>query len=194
MSFRQRIRQHDEVAIPIVVERFKLFGFECFVTGTEVDSRELQLALRAQHDDTSLMMRFRPDRILISRGNRSLLCEVKSENKGYRNFAIEVESYIAAILWNTASRNVMHALVDLSNNDLVICCWLNEIPKPKLIKIPRRRGFPRAIGRVRQRFPDIPFETTEWKGGSGTPYFLLPKSSSFLTEFNAFVMAELLAD
>ena len=187
MSFDRRVSQHDEMAIPIVVEHFAAIGFACYELGTETDSKGLHSALMAQYDGTSIMLRFRPDRVFIKPRYRSILCEIKSEANGYRNFAIEADSFQAAHEWDSGHERVMYAFVDLSNGHVVMCCWASDIPMPYRIFVPRRWDFDEQFQRMSIAYSGAVIEPKEYRGGSGTPYFLISKSSQYLRLFDEFM-------
>lgn len=185
-SGNRRMVQH-EAAVNIVASKFEMLGFECHSMGTEVNAKEMQKALRAQYDATSVMLRFRPDRIFVKRGMRSILCEVKSEAKGYQNFAVEVDSYDAAIQWNSMYNHVMHAFVTLPDNS-VKCCWLSNVPRPEHFYVPNRPSHRRTIARLKNCWCDVGIEVVRHWGGSGTAYFLIPKDAPYLKPFEQFAL------
>ena len=184
-----RMRQHDDKAVPIVINEFRRYGFEAYQLGTESDSEELRKALMQQSDKTSLMLRFRPDTTFIRAGTRSILCEIKSEAGRYPNFAIEVDSYSAALQWNMLYKHVMYAFVDLGNMH-IYCCWADDVPSPQVIRIPKRWDYSENMRRLETEWPNIRMITEDFQPApekSGTPYFLLPKRSSVLQPFDVFV-------
>ena len=190
MGFATRARQHDGDATPMVVSLFESVGFVCYDLGTETDSDELHRALMSQYDETSIMLRFRPDKVFVKSGYRSLLCEIKSESQGYPNFAIEVDSYQAAHKWDSDCERVMYSFVDLSQEQArVACCWVGDVPPPTSIRVPRRWDFERQLERMAAAFPGADMIPCQYIRGkqSGTPYFLIRKTSVYLKPFNQFI-------
>ncbi|MFN0071172.1 MAG: hypothetical protein ACKVVP_06745 [Chloroflexota bacterium] len=96
-SFSGRRDQHDLKAAVLVESAFEARGARVFTFGVEVDDQSFWDALRQQHDSTSLMLRFRPERAVVLPGTGALVCEVKSEAGGYSNFAVEADSYAAGL-------------------------------------------------------------------------------------------------
>jgi hypothetical protein len=190
VSFAARASQHDKDAIPVVVSAFESVGFACYDLGTETDSDELHQALMSQYDETSIMLRFRPDRVFIRRGYRSVLCEIKSESQGYPNFAMEADSYQAAHKWDADCERVMYAFVDLSQEQArMVCCWVGDIPLPSQIRVPRRWDFEQQTERMRMAYPGADVIPARYVPGkqSGTPYFLIRKFSPYLKPFGQFM-------
>ena len=185
-SFQARSGQHDKLAVPIVEAVFKRHGFKGYSIGTENDDAKLYELLRAQSDPTSIMLRFRPDRVKIRPGVRAVLCEIKSEAGRYPNFAVEVDSYRAAILWNQQSKHVMFALVDLATRD-TYGVWADEFPRPGTVFVPGRWDFEKQRARMVREWPGLPLTPVRWVGGSGTPYMLIPKNHPCLTELDRFI-------
>jgi len=199
-----RMKIHDDVGIPLVIDRLREFGFQCHKMGTETDSRALYEALVALDDQPALMLRFRPDLIATHQEVRTILCEVKCELADHNNFAIEADSYRAARIWNGACRRVVYIFVDLvesENGDWdtvwkgrrfsfncidVSSCWADEIIEPRSILIPERWDFNEQYDRMGQEWPNARRVPIQYKKGSGTPFFTLSKSATFLNPFNIF--------
>lgn len=185
--------QHDEKAVPMVVALFRRYHFEGHVLGTEADDESFRMALRGQSDRTSIMLRFRPDRTFVKQGARSVLCEIKSEGGKYANFAVEADSYRAAMEWNAAHRHVCFAFVDLGSGS-VFCCWADQVPRPRAIRVPRRWDFGANMRRLQAEMPGAILHEEPYRPGpfsSGTPYFLVPKGSPFLVLADQFIAREL---
>src|SRR5262249_34908146 len=158
------------VAHPCRAERFAATPF-----GLERDPPALRDALRSQSDPTSILLRYRPDQLLVKVGERSLLCEVKSEAEGYPNFAVEADAYLAGLDWNAIYRHVAYAFCDLRVG-VSWACWAEEIPSPQEIIVPlRHRHAADALRRMPLAFPDARIESRDYGNGSGTPFFLMPK-------------------
>jgi hypothetical protein len=134
------------------------------------------------------MLRFRPDRAFVKVGGRSVLCEIKSEDQGRPNFAIEIDSYRAALEWNMTWQHVMYAFVDLaSSTNAVYCCWANDVPTPKAINVPRRWDFEKTYRRLQDEWPGVDLRLVPHRSGAGTPYFLVWKRSNFLVPIDTFI-------
>lgn len=188
-----RAKPHDEIGLRLVIGRFQAHGYQNFLYGTETDSEALRRALQGQHDPTSIMLRFRPDQAFVKPGVRTVLCEVKTEGGQYPNFAIEADSYRAALLWNAAHRHVMFTFADLGAETLV-ACWAQDLPPPREIRVPRRWDFADNMERMRAEFPGVPLVPWPHKpggAGSGTPYFLVPKRTRALTALDGFIVRDL---
>lgn len=191
-TFKQRRRQHDEKAMPIVEEEFSKFGFDKFDDGVETQSDEKRIALSQQKDITSLMHRYRPDAIMIKRGEMSILCEVKSEADGKPNFAIEVDSYTVAHALQGTGQSVMYAFVDLSvKPPVVLCCWVDNVPSPTFILMPNRWDYGDNLARMQEQYPGARIKPLFGAAGSGTPFFLIPKKFAALLPFSEFAVKKL---
>jgi hypothetical protein len=188
-----RMRQHDEVAVPLVMFQWSRFGFECHIFGGEVDNANLQTALRSQSDPTSLMLRFRPDRVFVRPGLRSLLCEVKSEGGRQPNFAIEVDSYLAAKVWNATQGHVVYAFIDLQT-EAVSCCWADSIPTPTRVLMPARWDREANRERLERELPEAHLVDFDRTCGSGTPFFTISKRAAYLQPMDEFVKVEILGE
>lgn len=185
-TFKERSSQHDDIAIPLVEAIFERHGFKGFTIGTETDDKSLYEMLRNQSDPTSIMLRFRPDRVKIKRGVRAVLCEVKSEGGRYPNFAVEIDSYRAAILWNQHSKHVMFALVNIADRT-AYGVWADEFPSPRTVFVPRRWDYEKQYRRMVAEWPGSTVKPVNWGGGSGTPYMLIPKDHKCLMGLDRFV-------
>lgn len=191
-KFTDRASKHDAEALPLVIESFARYDFGCHIMGTEIDNPEARAALTAQSDSTSIMLRYRPDRFFTQKGNRSVLCEVKSEYQGYTNFAIEFDSFAATKQWNASGRHVMYALVDLIKGH-ISCCWAGDIPAPTKVFVPRREwDYENTLARLTRENPEVNFISRPYSNGSGTAYFLLSKIHKSLKPFDVFVEHELI--
>lgn len=191
-GFANRASRHDNEALPLVIESFAKYDFGCQIMGTETDNPQARAALTSQSDKTSIMLRYRPDRFFTQKGNRSVLCEVKSEYQGRPNFAIEFDSFIGTKQWNASGRHVMYALVDLTKNT-ICCCWAGDIPAPESVLVPKREwDYEDTLARLTRENPEINFISKSFSNGSGTAFFLLSKSHKCLKPFDAFVENELI--
>jgi len=191
MSFKRRSAQHNGLAVPFVESIFASYGFISYTIGTEMDDEELHELLRKQRDPTSIMLRFRPDRVSVRPGIRSVLCEIKSESGLHPNFSIEIDSYEAAILWNRVCKNVMFVFVDLSRK-AALATWADDLPKPVQIYVPRRQGWEDRIRQLRHDYPAADIREIQWIRGSGTPFTTVRKDHPCLIELSRFIESELL--
>lgn len=174
-SFSVRAAQHDGPALRAVVAAFRAEGFHNFRFGSEVDGPALRDAVRTDDDPTSILLRYRPDQVFGRPGARTVLCELKSETKGYPNFAVEADAYLAGLDWNALYRHVMYAFCDLSQGTHW-ACWADEVPRPSQIVVPNfHRRFAESMRRLPRAFPGAAICVRDWGDGSGTPYFCVPK-------------------
>lgn len=190
-NFSKRREQHDNIAIPLVTKLFKAYQFDKHRWGFEFDKQVTKTSLSSQHDKTSMLLRYRPDVVFTKIGWRSVLCEIKSENQGYKNFAVELESWLATKEWNLHQNHVMYAFVDIVPKK-VLCCWANTIPLPGIVYLPKTPDFTKTKNRIKANLPHLVITLTKYSSGSGTPYFLLPKNSKYLIKFDEFINTELL--
>ena len=190
MGFRRRTDQHDRQAVALVESIFASYGFLSFRMGVEVALCESAWLLR-QSDPTSILLRFRPDRVHLRPNRRSVLCEIKSEAKARPNFAVEFDSWRAARMWNRSGRHVMLVGVDLVTR-CAWACWVDSVPRPSRIFVPRRWDWERQMIRLAKEAPWARLKPVRYRSGSGTPYFLLPKTHPCWTPLPRFIERELL--
>jgi hypothetical protein len=176
----------------LVKEIFLRHGFYGFRIGTETDDKRCWELLSMQSDPTSLMLRFRPDLLQIKPRARTVLCEVKSEAKGYQNFAVEFDSWMSSIMWNRSGHHVMYAFVDLSRES-VSACWADDIPRPFIVRVPRRQNWEKHVSRLKQEAPWAQLQLVPYTNGSGTPYFLLHKEIKCLQPLEYFIRVHLIS-
>jgi len=186
-----RRRQHDDFALPMVLAVWEKQGFDAHKAGTETDVDALRKSLRAQNDPASRMMRFRPDQVLVKHGAGSILCEVKSEGRGYHNFAVETDSWLATQSWEKAIGRVCYAFADLKR-DTVLACWSGDLPRPGRVRVPTRFDWLETMARLAEEIPWAYLEPVEHQGGSGTAHFLVAKCADFLRPLDTFIRSEVL--
>lgn len=180
--FSNRVTQH-EVATRIVRELLDRYGGQVFESGIEGDDKRLWTELTRQYDSMSIMMRFKPDQICVWPELRSVLFEIKTEAKGRPNFAIEADSRRAAKMWDSDSRRVAYIFVDFSKKTFdhqIKACWSQDIKDPRFIRVPKRDGWRETKQRMCNQWQDTTIITPDHRGGSGTPFFLIDKTSDFL--------------
>lgn len=170
MGFNERVGRHEH-AKEFVKQAFADHGFLWHDFGGEL-APELQRVLWFFGDDVSRMLRYRPDGVVVHPIEGSLLVEIKSATPEHANFnfAVEVDAWIAARLWNQTGRRVLYVFVDPEWRD-IRACWPDDL-YPYEIFVVRAHDFERILAmglsnvRVRCR-PDV--------RGSGTPYFLIER-------------------
>ncbi len=177
-SFAVRAGQHDGPALAAVIRTFQAEGFCNFRFGLETDGVTLRDVLQCHDDPTSILLRYRPDQVFSRPDSRTVLCELKSESKGYPNFAVEADAYLAGRAWNHLYRHVMYAFCDLQRCEYW-ACWADAIPEPGIVYVPERhRRFAEHMARLPKAFPRARVTSLNWGEGSGTPYFFVPKPRS----------------
>jgi hypothetical protein len=178
--FQGRTEQHA-AAVKVVEERLAEYGL---VT---------QPWDGAYVDAASLAARFRPDLIVSANGKWSALIYVKSESAGRPHFAVEVDSYTAAVEHQEAGHSVALSYVDLSIEPAhIMCCWREDSYRPGNIIIPERSDYRATKEDLGKIYPYAWFFRDDRANGSGTPYYLVPKDGFRLGDFDEFVNAKLL--
>lgn len=190
LGWEGRKDQHDTAGVPLVCAVFLEYGFTGYAFGAEAGNASFHRAVQAQTDPTSLLLRFRPDRAFVRTGLRSLLCEIKTEGHDSPNFALELDSWQAARQWNAAYEHVAFVFVDLRCGEAV-ACWATMIPMPQKVYVPRRFDFIQQRERVAREMPAARLCDCTHRGGSGTPFFLVPKAAAFLRPLRSFLAAVL---
>ena len=138
------------------------------------------------------MLRFRPDAVIIKKGLFSILCEIKTESGKYRNFAIEIDSFKAALIWERiAVKSVAFIFMDIKAMSAV-AIWANQLPPPECIYIPQRFDFAKQIERINLMFPLVESKSVIYNNGSGTPYMLVPKNYEYFIELEKFIVEKLI--
>ncbi len=170
MSFAERIRQHDEKAYPLVRDALARYGFTLHRFGIELNL-ELQKILQKQTDKTSKMLRYRPDFIAVCPGKKSILLEIKSENKNSPNFSIEYDAWEAAKIWNKHTKNILYLFVDLAENN-ILASWPENLD-PEIIFTYRHED------EIRLSSLNIKTKRLFTVSGSGTAFFLVSKKKLF---------------
>jgi hypothetical protein len=190
-----RAAAHDTIAVPAVRRVFEQHGFTAHLMGTEGDPDALRAALRGQKDRTALLLRFRPDQTFVKPGLGAVLCEIKTEPGGHHNYAVEADSYHAAMRWSAAESRVVVVFADLGvTPETLLACWVDELPGPHRIRVPDRWDYRESMERLKTTFPDaaLVVETYRYAGpGSGTPYFLVSKGLRALRPLPDFIRQEL---
>lgn len=192
-TFRNRIFEHDKIAIPYLKEEFEKHGLVCIKHGVEIHDERLQksLMLLGRTNQGALRDRYKPDFYIIPNGNeivQPFMCEVKSESRGHKNYAIEWDSFCSAKIWDNGQKAVMYAFIEIVNEKPVslVCCWIDEI-KISYVNVPMRFDFERNMTELTELYPDIEFKPSEHKAGAGTPFFIIPKKASYLRSIDKFL-------
>ncbi len=183
-NFHNRTWVHDNIAVPAMEEDFLSAGYKSFVSGIEFDDPELKQMLRNQQDLTSMRIRYKPDRILVHPKDGSLMCEIKSESQGYNNFAIEFNSYAMVIEWGKMNK-ILYAFANINEtrNCKMTYTWAENIKLPSTVIVPNRSDANVNKQWIKKKFPTILIKHVQHRGGSGTPYFLVPKNASYMLNF-----------
>lgn len=196
-SFSKRSRYHDQIALPAVKELFlEEYSLTGHVIGAEIDYEALRESLRANLDLMSLKFRYRPDILFTSSNPKvpALLAEIKCEVSGYNNWAIEFFSYLAAKEWDAPQKNVIYIFVEIDGESEEItkmdACWCNSVRFPLQIKMPTgHRDYHKNKEWVKENYPHVLIDDKYARngGGSGTPFFTIPKASNYLKGIELFM-------
>lgn len=168
-GFDNREEQHER-AIALVENVFREMGFELFPFGVEL-APELARMLRGLRNGTSKKLRYRPDRIAVHPEKGSLLVEIKSEVGTSPNFAVEVDAWDAARLWNKDEREVVYVFVDLAARS-VLGAWPEDL-MPTMVYVPRVED----LQRISTICPGASIKFLPSAKGSGTAFFTVKKST-----------------
>jgi len=193
-NYQIRRNDHDKIAIPYLQERLRKFGLSTIPHGIEIHDSRLQKILMSsgRQDSTALRDRYKPDLYIIPDDImsqvRPILCEVKSENRGHKNFSIEFDSFCSGKLWDSGNKSVMYAFVKMEQDEPIdiLCCWLDEV-KISYVNIPRRYDFDKNIAELPSLYPGIEFKPIEHRAGAGTPFFVVRGDSAYLQPFDKFI-------
>lgn len=188
--FSTRVHQHDEYALPLVVETFRRYGFYVDRYGVETGSPQTWQLLASQRDMLAMMLRFRPDIVGILPRVATVLCEVKSQSKRRDEFFVEFDSWLSARQWDRASNRVMYALVDLSES-VAYACWVSDVT-PSVVIIPKRFDYEEQTNRIIRCFPWVAFRLIDHTNGSGTPFFSINKYEPFVKPLDDFIIDNLI--
>lgn len=189
MTFNSRSKKHDQIAIPHTIEQLKKYGFTNIVTqGHEYDKDDLRNLLAKRRDTISLLKRFKPDVIAI-KNDEIMFCEIKSEQNGYNNYAIEFDSFIS-IKEHSKTGPALYSFVTIDPHEQNVSgskvCSASNIPYPSRISVPMRFDYELTVAYIKDNWPDTAITYREHQGGSGTAYFLIPKSDKILENWPEF--------
>ena len=188
-SFNSRVNGHDNIAVPFVEAELKKNGLDSIRYGVEIYAKIFQQALYklGRQNDMALRDRFKPDLYILPVGIiPPLLCEIKSENRGHPNFAIEFDSYCAAKIWDGGSKQVIYTFVDFNNSIQIKLCWLEDVRFIE-VRVPNRFDFAKNMLELNKKYPYVQFVEVPHTGGAGTPFFLIPKISIYLKPLDMFI-------
>jgi len=182
-----RMELHDKIGYLAVCVALEEKGYAVERTGMERYSDETIDKLSQNSDSTSTFLRWHPDIAAIGNG-KSHLCEVKTVDVTRRdtgNWAIEADSYKAAKMFVIP---VIYIFVDVVNGQAISIKWCqSDDITPSVITIPDRFNFEQKRDELKIYFSDgVRFEPRPHNGGSGTPYFLIPKRSDYIKGWNSF--------
>lgn len=181
MSFNLRSWVHDNVAIPEAVRQLESLGYVTIRQGHEEDKAGIRNFVAGNRNNTSLIIRYKPD-LLAKLIEYITAWEVKCDLGDHSNFAVEFDSYITMIEYYKTG-DTFYAFIDCppAGKDHVVSssvyCELNRVPFPRVVFIPKRRGYMETLKYIRDKYPTIEPKPIEYNGnGSGTAYFLLSKN------------------
>lgn len=170
MAFEQRQTQHDSLALPVVKKYFEQFGYSVHSFGIEF-SPNMHEKLKYLRNGTSKMLRYRPDLVAVHPEKGSILLEIKSISSSSTNFAIELDAWEAAKMWQKSGATLLYVFVDIPKN-VLLCCFPNNI-EPQKIFVPRKEDLPKIMKTYKSATiiykPNV--------NGSGTAFFLVPKNT-----------------
>ncbi len=187
MSFPSRAKPHDR-AMECISSLMLLVDFESAGRrGIEMDDEYTQWLLRQQYDDVSTDYRWQADQLFTRPGDRSVYCDVKTSGSTRDSFYMEADSYRALRRCDSNGQRVFVAFVNPHSYD-ICACWCSEIPEPFNIRIARWSEKKwEHYHRMKQYWPCANVKFVPVNGGSGTPFFLIPKTSWFLTPIDEFL-------
>ena len=182
-----RMEVHDKIGFPAAWNALEQKGYTLCRTGMERYSDEAIDKLSRNSDITSVLLRWHPDIAAVKDGN-SHLCEVKTNDITHRdtgNYAIEADSYRAAKMFVIP---IIYIFVEVAEEAVVVIRWCcSDDIEPSVIRITDRFNFEQKRDKLRPYFSDtVRFESWPHSGGSGTPYFLVPKRSGYIKGWNSF--------
>ena len=195
-SFAQRSSFHDGDASTRIAAIFQKHGWNISVIGQESDTKKLSSSLKEKNDQTSLMLRYRPDKVATRPGFNTIFVEIKTAITTSENYAIEFRSWEFTSLWNPSGENVCYVFLDSNQENIPLACWGKDIPPPRRVRVPGRWDQNEQIKRIFKRLPpdeqthrpNVSIEVCNYYGvGSGTAFFLLPKTSNFLIPLPEFL-------
>ncbi len=190
LRFRGRAAIHDYL-VSVAKSQLKELGFSSSAIGTEHDDNEYRQYAQMVNDPAMRAIRYRPDGIAFNPNSRqSFLFELKWAKEEYFNYSIEFESF-EAIRDNWANQRMLYVFADVridfiekiwSLIDPLKSCWYSSLDNPAIVYVPRVNDWETKKAELNHRNPNILFKDCDHTGGSGTPYFLIPKlSNSFQT-------------
>ena len=182
-----RMKVHDKIGFPAAWNALEKKGYTLELAGQERYSDNFRNILSQNSDLTSIHLRWHPD-IEATKNGKSVLCEVKTHDITHRdtgNYAVEADSYKAAKM---LAIPVIYIFVEVADGVIVILRWCcSDDITPSVIRIPDRFDFERKREELKTYFSDtVRFEAWPHSGGSGTPYFLVPKRSDYIKGWNSF--------
>lgn len=221
MSYARRDVWHQK-ALDYIDRVFGARGLLSRPHGIETEAPDVRLALRAQTDETSRLVRHKPDRLVIAPGHRTAFAEAKGKRSVVADPTIYVEwdSWrCAALLGGAKRQHCFLVLVDCSSlvageqrGESARACWLWNIPWPHRIAVPMRPanadwGIQRpdvVLERIRAEAAEVSAEVGLGRSigvnaleylrgvGSGTPFFSFQWRAPELVRLDAFIERELL--
>lgn len=172
MSFADRVAQHDGIGIPAVRSDWERYGCRSVRAGNEMDDPDVRSFLAGQNDRLALMLRYRPDTIIGKPAVKTFLVEIKTNQAGQKNWAIEFDAWRGLVYWNQHWPNAIVAFVH-SDGAIGGYCLADKI-HPNEVTVPRRIGYQEWLDVVSKQCPGVKFRQVEYlRRGSGTPFFLV---------------------
>lgn len=187
-----RLKQHDELALSILEKELNKHQIVLIRDGYETNN-ELKAHLLQYIDPTSKFIRARPDLIGVVSYKKTcnFMLELKSGDLRYPNFSVEADAFNNSRKYATQHDDVLAvtAFVDISTKDCK-AAWTLDI-KPWKIRVPNRPSDGvQNYKRMKSLFDNV--EMCDYRGGSGTPYFLVPKNAKYLKPLSLFIKDDLL--
>lgn len=180
-TYANRNAMH-EMAARRLDATFRRMGFTVAPWGVEADGKRIAELLRERYSPTARMVRYRPDRLVIS-DQHEFLVEIKTEDGRYGNFAVEIDSYAAAHQYMKGGASVFYVFSDPIMDR---ACWAQEIVFDT-IYVPSRWGS-ETMERLKSEWPGKRLVLRDWgSGASGTPYFLIRKNARILQPLEEFL-------
>lgn len=144
-------------------------------------------------DETLIAERDKPDLYHCDKkNNHSFFGEVKTEPGKSKNFAVQAMSIVSAKVWEHMG-DLIYNFVELDNDTKepvsCQCAYAKDLVEnfPKYILIPRTAVCEAWEEWTKHFFPNVEYKKIPYIGGSsGHPFWLLPKKSSYLMDFNLF--------
>jgi hypothetical protein len=190
-TWLQRVSQHDCAAFEIMSNHLSDHGIALIRDGYELNDN-LKTHVFTSNNPTDRYLRHRSDLVGLYRKTRNFLIEIKSGDNKYPNFSIEADAFFnlkTAAQTNDRILSVM-GFVNIETKECQ-AAWTLEIPDPYFIRVPRRFDADESFTRMCTIFQHANVSFCEYRGGSGTPFFLIKKDANYLRPLRQFIKEEL---